>query len=85
MIPRELRKVLEATGYLDGGRPAPGVLVDDDARGSRRSHRFAPDALWRGPHRSRFISNMNSRLRRQRKLLRGDEKFGTEALLRFSG
>lgn len=49
MIPRELRTVLEATGYLDDGRPAPGVLVDDDARTSRRSDRFTPDAVWRGP------------------------------------
>ena len=49
MIPRILEKILEATGYLDEGKPAPGVRVDDDARASRRGQRFFPDALWRGP------------------------------------
>ena len=49
MIPRVLEKTLEATGYLDDGKPAPGVRVDDDARVSRRGQRFSPDALWRGP------------------------------------
>jgi hypothetical protein len=43
-----LTRTLEATGYLDNGRPAPGVLVDGEARASRRGRRFAPDALWRG-------------------------------------
>jgi hypothetical protein len=49
VIPSELGKVLEATGYLEGGRPAPGVRVEEDARSLRRGRRFAPDALWRGP------------------------------------
>src|SRR6185437_5489264 len=43
-----LKAVLEATGYLDDGQPAPGVRVDDGARTSRRSRSFVPDALWRG-------------------------------------
>ena len=42
-----LRDVLEATGYLAGGEPAPGVLQDDEARDGCRTRRFAPDALWR--------------------------------------
>jgi N-6 DNA Methylase len=49
VIPTTLGKVLEATGYFEDGKPAPGVLVDDDARSARRGRRFAPDALWRGP------------------------------------
>ena len=43
-----LRDVLEATGYLAGGEPVPGVLLGDAARdGCRARRRFAPDALWR--------------------------------------
>jgi hypothetical protein len=49
VIPTTLGKVLEATGFFEDGRPAPGVLVDDQARAARRGHRFSPDALWRGP------------------------------------
>ena len=41
------RDVLEATGYLAGGEPAPGVLLGDAARTGCRTRRFAPDALWR--------------------------------------
>jgi len=44
-----LRRVLEATGYLDEGEAAPGVRLGVDARSARRGRRFAPDALWRGP------------------------------------
>jgi hypothetical protein len=49
VIPAGLGTVLEATGFLEDGTPAPGVLVDDQARGTRRGRRFSPDALWRGP------------------------------------
>lgn len=42
-----LQDVLEATGYLAGGEPAPGVRLGDDARRACRSRDFAPDALWR--------------------------------------
>jgi hypothetical protein len=49
VIPTALSKVLEATGFLEDGRPAPGVLIDDQARAARRGQRFSPDALWRGP------------------------------------
>ena len=42
-----LRDVLEATGYLAGGEPAPGVLLGDAARDGCGTRRFAPDALWR--------------------------------------
>jgi hypothetical protein len=44
-----LARILEATGYLDDGAPAPGVRLGADARSARRGRRFAPDALWRGP------------------------------------
>jgi hypothetical protein len=47
VIPSELGRVLEATGYLDAGQPAPGVRIEDDARTSRRGRTFAPDAVWR--------------------------------------
>lgn len=49
MTPAALRMVLEATGFLEDGQPAPTVLLDDDARRTRRGRQFAPDALWRGP------------------------------------
>ena len=49
MIAKNLRRVLEATGYLPEGQPAPGVLLGDDARRMRRRRSFFPDALWRGP------------------------------------
>jgi hypothetical protein len=49
VIPTALGKVLEATGFFEDGQPAPGVLVDDQARAARRGRRFSPDALWRGP------------------------------------
>jgi hypothetical protein len=44
-----LQRVLEATGYLDDGKPAPGVRLGSDAQGLRRGRRFTPDAVWRGP------------------------------------
>ena len=44
-----LRRVLEATGYLPDGQPAPGVHLGEDARRMRRGRAFSPDALWRGP------------------------------------
>lgn len=43
-----LRRILEATGYLDAGEPAPGVRLGVDAQKSRRGRDFSPDALWRG-------------------------------------
>ena len=43
-----LRNVLEATGYLDGGEPAHGVLLGDEARRGCRTREFAPDASWCG-------------------------------------
>jgi hypothetical protein len=48
MTTTDLRKVLEATGYVADGAPAHGVLLDDDARRARRGRSFEPDALWRG-------------------------------------
>ena len=49
MSAEDLRHVLEATGYLSDGQPAPGVYLDEDARSMRRGRVFSPDALWRGP------------------------------------
>lgn len=43
------RQVLEATGYLFDGVPAPGVRLGEDARRSRRGRVFEPDASWTGP------------------------------------
>lgn len=39
--------MLEATGYLESGKPAAGVIVGAGAPASRRGRRFVPDALWR--------------------------------------
>ena len=44
-----LLRVLEATGYLNEGEPAPGVRLGLDAQRVRRRRRFEPDALWQGP------------------------------------
>lgn len=44
-----LTRVLEATGYLHDGDPAPGVRLGADAQRARRGRLFSPDALWRGP------------------------------------
>ena len=49
MSAKEPLHVLEATGYLASGQPAPGVYLDDEARSMRRGRAFLPDALWRGP------------------------------------
>ena len=46
MIEDLLQRVLEATGYMPDGEPAPGVLLDNDARHMRRRRSFLPDALW---------------------------------------
>jgi hypothetical protein len=43
-----LQHVLQATGYLPEGQPAPGVYLGDDARRNRRGRAFSPDAIWRG-------------------------------------
>ena len=48
MTAQPLHDVLEATGYIDGGKPAPGVSLEQDARNARRSRNFEPDAMWRG-------------------------------------
>jgi len=49
MSPEPLRRVLEATGYLSDGDPAPGVSLGEVARRRRRGRAFQPDASWRGP------------------------------------
>lgn len=49
MSSEPLRRVLEATGFLPDGEPAPGVQIGEDARRTRRGRAFSPDALWRGP------------------------------------
>ena len=50
MSPEPLRHVLQATGYLLDGEPAPGVQLGETAQRSRRRSRdFVPDALWRSP------------------------------------
>ena len=41
--------VLQSTGYMYEGTPAPGVRMGAEAQGYRRGHRFAPDASWTGP------------------------------------
>ena len=46
MSAQVLHEVLEATGYLVNGQPAPGVYLDNDAR-TKRFREFSPDALWR--------------------------------------
>ena len=40
--------VLESTGYMYDGAPAPGVRLGTEAQRHRRGHRFAPDASWTG-------------------------------------
>lgn len=42
-----LNRVLEATGYLQGGAPAHGVRLGAEARRDRRGRSFTPDAVWR--------------------------------------
>ena len=49
MSAEPLRRVLEATGYLADGEPAPGVHLGPDAQHIRRGRHFPADALWRGP------------------------------------
>ncbi|NJL27176.1 MAG: N-6 DNA methylase [Thermoanaerobaculia bacterium] len=44
-----LLEVLEATGYLENGTPAPGVRLGKEARRGRFGRVFAPDASWRSP------------------------------------
>lgn len=42
-----LSEVLEATGYMVNGEPAPGVYLDEEAHAKcRRAREFLPDALW---------------------------------------
>jgi hypothetical protein len=49
MSAEPLRRILEATGYLADGEPAPGVRLGADAQSVRRGRHFVPDALWRSP------------------------------------
>lgn len=42
-----LNEVLEATGYMANGEPAPGVYLDEDAHAECQARDFQPDALWR--------------------------------------
>ena len=48
MTAHALHDVLEATGYLANGQPAPGVYLSEEERGRHRTRDFIPDALWRG-------------------------------------
>ena len=49
MSTAHLNEVLEATGYLVNGQPAPGVHLGDEAKDMYyRGREFFPDALWRG-------------------------------------
>lgn len=48
MTAQPLCDVLEATGYLGSGGPAPGVSLERDARDARRARNFQPDAAWCG-------------------------------------
>ena len=41
-------EVLEATGYLIGGQPAPGVTLGEEATANLRFRSFKPDGKWRG-------------------------------------
>ena len=41
-------EVLEATGYLIGGQPAPGVTLGEEATANLRFRSFRPDGKWRG-------------------------------------
>lgn len=43
-----LYDVLEATGYVANGQPAPGVHLGEDVSNRDRTRDFIPDALWRG-------------------------------------
>ena len=45
--PQPLHEVLEATGYLNDGTPAHGVLLGSEACSQNRTRDFTPDALWR--------------------------------------
>lgn len=49
MISEPLLQVLEATGYLAKGEPAPGVRLGPAAGFARHGRVFRPDASWRGP------------------------------------
>lgn len=42
-----LSEVLEATGYMANGQPAPGVYLDEEAHAECKTRDFLPDALWR--------------------------------------
>ena len=42
-----LHEVLEATGYLDNGKPAHGVYLNAPVGAQPRFREFAPDAIWR--------------------------------------
>ena len=42
-----LSEVLEATGYMANGEPAPGVYLDEEAQAWCQAREFSPDALWR--------------------------------------
>lgn len=42
-----LYEVLEATGYLAGGKPAHGVYLNAEEDGAPRFREFSPDAFWR--------------------------------------
>ncbi len=48
MTANALHDVLEATGYLTKGQPAPGVCLSEEECDRHRARDFIPDALWRG-------------------------------------
>ena len=47
MTVSDLYEVLEATGYLDDGKPAHGVYLSPEAGEQPRFRDFSPDAMWR--------------------------------------
>lgn len=47
MATQVLSEVLEATGYMANGEPAPGVYLDEKAHAECKTRDFMPDAFWR--------------------------------------
>ena len=47
MTDQLFHEVLEATGYLSGGQPAPGLTLGDEATANGRFRSFKPNGWWR--------------------------------------
>ena len=85
MTAEPFRRVLEATGYLAEGLPAPGVHLGNKIRLMRRGRTFFLTLAGAVHRLSRCTSNMRNSCQATKWSPSGVERSGTKASRRYCG